>query len=391
MSRERGIGTRAVHPPQPPAQEGHPVAPVLDLASTYAFDSTESFAKASQEKIGAGYVYTRWANPTVDAFEAAVADLEGAEEAEAFASGMAAVSTLLLAECSAGDRIVAARQLYGGTFELLTETLPRYGIETVLCDVDDYDGIARELDGARLLYCETIGNPRVQVADIPALADLARSAGVPLFVDNTFASPVLCRPLEHGATATIHSATKFLGGHNDLIGGVVCARPDVIERMRSIAREFGAVLSPFNAWLALRGISTIHLRVQRASESALLVARALAEQPGVSDVFYPMLQQRELAERILGGHGGAMLAFDVAGGREQAGRFQEELQVVQRAASLGGTRSLIVHAASVTHTQLTPEQLRSAGISEGFCRLSIGIEDPEDLIDDLVGALDRAG
>jgi len=367
---------------------------VLDLASTYAFDSTESFAKASEEKVGAGYVYTRWANPTVDAFEAAVADLEGAQDAEAFASGMAAISTVLLAECSAGDRIVAARQLYGGTFELLSQTLPRYGIQTTFCDVADHASIEDALDGAKLLYCETIGNPRVQVADIPALAKLARAAGVPLLVDNTFASPVLCRPLEHGATASIHSATKFLGGHNDLIGGVVCAEPGVIERMRHIAREFGAVLSPFNAWLALRGIATIHLRVLRASESALLVAQALAEHPGVSAVFYPMLDGdpgRALAERLLGGYGGGMLAFDVAGGKEQAGRFQEELKVVQRAASLGGTRSLIVHAASVTHTQLDAEQLAAAGISEGFCRLSVGIEDPEDLITDLVEALDRAG
>jgi cystathionine beta-lyase/cystathionine gamma-synthase len=368
--------------------------PVLDLASTYAFDSTQDFAKASEEKIGAGYVYTRWANPTVDAFEAAVAGLEGAADAEAFASGMAAISTAILAHCSAGDRVVAARQLYGGTFELLSQTLTRYGIETTFCDVTDHAAIEAALDGASLLYCETIGNPRIEVADLPALADLARAAGVPFFVDNTFASPVLCRPLEYGATASIHSATKFLGGHHDLIGGIVCGDPQVIERMRGIARELGAVLSPFNAWLALRGVATVHLRVRRSSDSAGKVARALEQHLGTNEVFYPMLEgdpSRELADRLLGGAGGGTLAFDVAGGKARTARFQEELELVQRAASLGGTHSLIVHAASVTHTQLTPEQLGEAGISEGFCRLSIGLEEPEDLIEDLLGALDRSG
>ncbi|MEA2446512.1 MAG: hypothetical protein QOK47_149, partial [Actinomycetota bacterium] len=163
--RELGLGTRAVHPPRPSPQDGDPVAPVLDPSSTYSFDTADSFAKASEEKVGAGYVYTRWANPTIDAFEAAVADLEGAEEAEAFASGMAAITTALLTACSAGDRIVAARQLYGGTFAILTQTLPRYGIEATLVDVHDHAGIEAALDGAALLYCETIGNPRIEVAD----------------------------------------------------------------------------------------------------------------------------------------------------------------------------------------------------------------------------------
>ena len=361
------------------------------MASTYAFEDTGAFAKASEEKVGAGYVYTRWANPTIDRFEAAVADLEGAPDAEAFASGMAAISTLFLAACPPGSRLVATRQLYGGTFSLLSHFLPRYGIEATLVDVADHAGIASALEGAALLYCEAVGNPRIRVADLPALASLARSAGVQLAVDNTFASPILCRPLEHGADIVVHSATKFLGGHHDLIGGILCGEPAFVDRTRELSRELGGILSPFNAWLAARGLATLHLRVVRSSESALDVARALERHPGIAQVFYPALDSspdKELADRLLGGRGGGTLAFDIEGGRDAAARFQQRLRLVKRAASLGGTHSLIVHAASVTHTQLTDEELAAAEISPGLCRLSIGLEDPDDLIADLEQALE---
>ena len=340
--------------------------------------------------MGSGYVYTRWANPTIDAFEAAVADLEGSEGAEAFATGMAAISLVFLALCRSGDRIVSARQLYGGTHALLTDVLPRYGIQTDAFDVDDFDGIERALPGAKILYCETIGNPRVVVADLPHLAELADAAGATLVVDNTFASPVVCRPLEHGARVSIHSATKFLGGHHDLMGGVVCSDEEILSAVRNLAQELGPALAPFNAWLALRGISTLALRVERTSDNALAVARALNEHPDVESVSYPSLEgdrSNHLVDAILGGRGGGTLGFDVGGGRERAARFQEALRLVTPAASLGGTHSLIVHAASVTHTQLTAEQLEAAGISEGFCRLSVGIEDPDDIIEDLEQAL----
>lgn len=387
--RPRGLGTRAVNPLPPPPQDGVPLAPVLDPSSTYAFDDADAFAKASEAKTGAGYVYTRWANPTVDAFEAAVADLEGCEAAEACSSGMAAIAATTLALCRSGERIVAARQLYGGTFSLLTATLPRFGITTELFDVGDFAGIERALSGARLLYCETIGNPAVVVADLPQLAALARAASVPLVVDSTFASPVLCRPAEHGASVVIHSATKYLGGHHDLLGGVACGDPHTMAGVADVARDLGPTLSPFNAWLALRGLATLHLRVERACGSALEIARFLEGHPAVDAVHYPALNSspsKKLCDRLLSGRGGGMLAFEVAGGRDAARRLQEELLVIKRAASLGGHHSLIVHAASVTHTQLSAEELSSAGISEGFCRLSVGLED----VDDLVADLDRA-
>jgi cystathionine beta-lyase/cystathionine gamma-synthase len=389
--QRRGLGTRSVHPPQPPNQDGDPVAPVLDPSSTYSFQDPAAFAKASAEKVGAGYVYTRWANPTIDAFEAAVAELEGALGAEAFSSGMAAISTTLLALCSKGDRIVAAKQLYGGTYSLLAHQLPRFGIETTFVGVHDHDAIARELDAASLLYCETIGNPRIEVADLPVLANLAAAADVPLIVDNTFASPILCRPIELGATATLHSATKFLGGHHDLVGGIVVTNPPLLERIRDLGRDLGGVISPFNAWLALRGIATLHLRVVRSSETAARIARRLEEHGEIDAVFYPGLAGdpgHELAKRLLSGLGGGTLGFDVKGGRDRAGRFQEALRLIRPAASLGGTHSLIVHAASITHTQLSSEELAAVGISEGFCRLSVGLEDAVDLIADIDQALD---
>ena len=341
--------------------------------------------------MGAGYVYARWANPTVDAFAAGVADLEGADDAEAFSSGMAALSSIFLSMCSAGDRIVAARQLYGGTYSLLAHTLPRYGITTTFANVSDLDAVRAACEGATLLHCETIGNPIVEVADLDALGEIAAEAGIPLVVDNTFASPVLCRPLEHGASLVMHSATKFLGGHHDLTGGVVCASPELLDPLRKLAWELGPTMSPFSAWLALRGMATLHLRVERSSATAETIARALLEHPDIRSVNYPGLETdpgRELARTLLGGRGGGTMGFSVAGGKERTTRFQDALRLVLPAASLGGTHSLIVHAASVTHTQLTADELMAVGIDEGFCRLSVGLEDADDLVRDLLQALD---
>ncbi len=366
------------------------MVPLLDLSATYAFDDSEEFAAASRDKVGRGYVYTRWANPTIDAFEAAVADLEGTADAEAFATGMGAITTTILSHCVSGDRIVAARQLYGGTWALFSTVLPRYGIDVTFVDVSDHDGIAAATAGAKLLYCETIGNPRIEVADLPALGEIAATAGVPLVVDNTFATPVLCRPAEFGARMVLHSATKSIGGHNDLMGGIVCGDAASLAPVKALGRDFGATLAPFNAWLCLRGLATMPLRVERSAATAHAVAEALTRHEAVASVSYPALENdpaRVLCDKLLGGRGGGTLGFEVRGGRTRTSRFQEALRLVRPAASLGGTRSLLVHAASVTHTQLDDEQLAAAGISEGWCRLSVGLEDPDDLIADLTSAL----
>ena len=321
-----------------------------------------------------------------------MADLEGTGTAEAFASGMAAISSVFMSLCSSGDRVVATRQLYGGTYSLMRDRLRRYGITGEFFDLDDYSGIEQALPGARFLYCETVGNPRIQVADLPRLAEIASGAGVPLVVDNTFASPVLCRPAELGASIVVHSATKFIGGHHDLVGGIVCADEDVIDPIRQWGRDIGATLSPFNAWLGLRGIATMPLRMERSSASALEVARFLEGHHQIDAVHYPALDSspsKELCDRLLGGRGGGTLAFEVSGGRERAEKFQDALELIAPAASLGGTHSLLVHAASVTHTQLDEGELVAAGISSGFCRFSVGLEDPADLIEDLERALSR--
>lgn len=369
-----------------------PVAPPLDASSTYLFDDASEFAEASAARTGKGYVYARWANPTVDAFEAAVADLEGTEDAEAFASGMAAISAIFLALCSPGNRIVAARQLYGNTYSLLRDRLPSLGITTTFCDVDDYDALAAAVDAdTKLVYCETIGNPRIQVADLAQVGEIANAAGLPLVVDNTFASPVLCRPAELGAAYVVHSATKWIGGHHDLVGGIVCAGTDALDPLKKLARDIGPTLSPFTAWLALRGLSTIHLRVHRASQTAAALAQLLSMHPDIERLYYPTLgPDAAIADRILGGWGGGIIGLEVRGGKERTRRFTQELELIGSAASLGGTHSLIVHSASVTHTQLSAQELAAAGISEGFCRLSVGIEDQEDLMLDLETALAKS-
>jgi cystathionine beta-lyase/cystathionine gamma-synthase len=303
---------------------------------------------------------------------------------------MAAISGTLLGLAQEGDRVVTARQLYGGSHSLMSHILPRYGIETELCDVRDYEHIGKALDGAKVLYCETIGNPLITVADLPRLADIAKSAGVTAVVDSTFATPILCRPLELGFDVVVHSATKFLGGHNDLLGGVVISDEVTLEPIRDLARELGPSLAPFNAWLLLRGMQTLPLRVERSSETALAIARALAKNPEINAVYYPALEgdeSKNLCDALLGGRGSGTLGFDLSGGRDRGRRFQEALRIITPAASLGGSRSLIVHAASVTHTQLSPDDLEAAGIPEGFCRLSVGLEDPEDLIADLEQAV----
>ena len=370
-----------------------PVSSPLYLTSTYSFEDSIEFGRASEEKVGAGYVYTRWANPTIDAFEMAMSDLEGSEDAEAFSSGMAAIASVFLGLCSSGDRIAAVRQLYGGSYSLMAHTLPRYGIETTFADMEDDAALEQAASGAKLLYCETIGNPRIQVADLERMAAIADAAGIPLVVDNTFASPILCRPIEHGATISLHSATKFIGGHHDLVGGIVCADKATLTTIQGLTRELGPTMSPMNAWLCLRGLQTLPLRVERSCRSALAVARFLEASPHVNEVFYPGLENdhsHDLAKKLLGGSGGGNVGFDVVGGRDRTERFQNELEVILAAASLGGTHSLLVHAASITHSQLDEDELKAAGISEGFCRMSVGIEDEADLLQDLEQALEAS-
>ncbi|MBA3691232.1 MAG: PLP-dependent transferase, partial [Actinobacteria bacterium] len=279
--RRRGFATRAIHAAAaPPIDQDTPSVPIYQTA-TYRFDSSQDYADtiAFQRP---GYTYTRgYGNPTVEAFEAQVASLEGTETAFGFASGMAAVHTVVTSLVGSGDRIVAGRQLYGGAYALFTKVLPRFGVQTDLVDPRDHAAVAAKLPGAKLLYLETIANPAMAVADLPALGRLAADAGVPAVVDNTFASPYLCTPAAHGFAYVLHSATKYLGGHHDLTGGIVCCDSEARAGLRTTVIDTGGTMGPFDAWLAMRGTMTLPLRMLRHTASAQALAESLQAHPKV--------------------------------------------------------------------------------------------------------------
>jgi methionine-gamma-lyase len=394
MSGERrpGFTTRAIHVPPPPMDQEAPSVPIFQT-STFRFDTSEDYAETISFR-RPGYTYTRgYGNPTLLAFERLVAELEGTESGFSFASGMAAVHTLVTSLARAGDRIVASNELYGGSYSLFTKVLPRYGIEVTFVSPHDPDAVAAALPDAVLFYAETIANPTVTVADLEALGSLCRASGVPAAVDNTFASPYLCNPAQFGFDHVLHSATKYIGGHHDLTGGVVATTEDGMRGLRDMAIETGGTMAPFEAWLALRGLMTLELRMERHSRSAQTFAEYLEGQPKVERVHYPGLPSHphhEVARRLLPRGFGGMLAFEIEGGVEAGMRFCDALELAWIATSLGGTHTLVGHAASTTHRQMDPAARRAAGIADGLVRVSVGLEDVEDLIEDFQRALEKA-
>ncbi len=369
-----------------------PSVPIFQT-STFRFDSSEDYAETIAFR-RPGSTYTRgYGNPTLDAFESQMAALEGTDAAMSFASGMAALHTVFTALASAGDRGVAAAGLYGGTYALFTKVLPRFGVTVDLLDPSDLDAVAAALPGAAFFHVETIANPTMSVADLTALAALCREHGVPSSVDNTFASPYLCNPAALGFDFVMHSATKYVGGHHDLIGGVVCASEEGRALLRDTVIETGGTMAPFESWLCLRGLMTLALRMERHSANAAAIAAYLESHPKVERVWYPGLAshpQHEIAARQFGGRGfGGMLAVEVAGGLEGGMRFCDGLELAWVATSLGGTHTLVGHAASTTHRQYSPEARRAAGIADGLVRVSAGIEDAADLLEDIDRALEK--
>jgi cystathionine gamma-synthase/methionine-gamma-lyase len=373
-----------------------PTATPIHNASGYfmpSLDALDEVFAGNRE----GFFYTRDGNPTVRAFEEAVAALESAPVAAAFGSGMAAIyGALLAAGVGPGDHIVATQDLYGLTRVLFTTHFADLGVRTTFVDMADHAAVERALaGGAKVLYLETISNPLVKVLDPGALVRLARTAGALTVVDNTFASPYLLRPVEHGADLVVHSATKYIGGHGDVTGGTVAAADEAIGRkVRYQAKLLGAVLGPNEAYLAHRGMKTLSLRMARQCDNAQAVAAWLAEQEGVECVYYPGLPdhpQHELATRLLGGRYGAMLAFDLRqGDRPRVGRFMDALRLIAPAPTLGDLRTLTLYPVVASHRGLTPEERREVGIGDGLVRLSIGIEEPADLIEDLKQGLRAA-
>jgi O-acetylhomoserine (thiol)-lyase len=423
-----GLGTRAVHSAQEIADPATNARAVPIYATTsYVFNGPEHAASLFGLK-EFGNIYTRIINPTTDVFERRIAELEGGTAAVAVASGQAAQTLALLNLAQAGDSIVASSSLYGGTFTLLKYTLGRLGITTRFVDGNDPRAFADAIDQTtKAVYVETIGNPRLDVPDFRAIADVAHAAGVPVVVDNTFATPFLFRPIEHGADVVLHSATKWIGGHGTSIGGVVVdgGRFDWANEPRfrgfyvdpepayhglsfaptfgSIAfairlrvlllRDVGAALSPFNSFLFLQGLETLHLRIQRHAENALAVARFLEGHPAVTWVSYPGLESHPThatAKRYLEGGFGGVLTFGVLGGEAAARRVIAESKLFSLVANVGDAKSLIIHPWSTTHEQMEDQERIAAGVTPDLVRLSVGIEDVDDLLRDLDTALRAA-
>ncbi|MEV7602272.1 aminotransferase class I/II-fold pyridoxal phosphate-dependent enzyme [Kitasatospora sp. NPDC089797] len=384
--------SRIVHP-TPVEPGGRPLGIPLHQSHLFAFESSEALTAALAGPDGA-FCYNRYGNPTVRALEDAVADLEGGAGAIATASGMGAINTVLLALLRSGDHVIAQRSLYGGTFAMLADLAERWGVAVTHVSGNDLDEVAAALrPTTRLLHLETVSNPTTRVTDLPGLIAVARDAGVLSVVDNTFATPLLCRPIEHGADVVVHSATKYLGGHSDVLAGVaVFADAGLHRTVWQYATELGAAADPFAAWLTLRGLQTLALRVRRHCDTALELATRLAAHPAVTAVHYPGLPghpDHELARRLLPEGQGGVLAFDLAGGREAARAFTEAVRLASLAPSLGGVHTLVVHPASTSHRQLSEGELTAAGIGAGTVRVSVGIEHPEDLWADVVQALAR--
>lgn len=386
-----GTGTRAVHADAGVARSADgPVAPPIVQSSTFAAGSAADFERVALERRGSGF-YTRYGNPNHAQVAAVLADLEGAEAAVVFASGMGAITTTALALLKAGDHVVAQRSTYGGTTSLLTGVLPRFGVTSTQVDQTDVGAFAAALrPQTRLVLVETPSNPLLEVTDLRAVAALARRVGALTVADNTFASPVNSRPLEHGVDLVWHSATKYLGGHSDLSAGVLAGPAALLDQVWHTGTVTGAVLGPFDAWLLLRGLRTLPLRVRQHNANGLALATALHDHPAVAAVHYPGLPshpQHALAATQMSGYGG-VLSLELAGGHDAAERFIAGLRLARRAPSLGSVETLVVDAATMWSAILPPDEIAAAGIRPALVRIAAGIEDTHDLVTDTLHSLD---
>lgn len=366
-----------------------PLAPPLVQAAVHVYDDLDDYeAVAGGRK--PGHIYARYSNDNTDMLAAAVAELECAEAGVAAASGMAAIFTALLSFAPRPAPIAVTADAYGVTLALLREELAPLGYEVREVDTSDPDAVDRALRGAAVLHCETITNPLCRVSDLEAVCRVANSRGVPVLVDNTFATPVLCRPLQLGATAVMHSATKYLGGHSDLLAGVLVGSQELIGRARQRLTHTGAALGPFEAWLALRGLRTLHLRMRRHSDNAIRIAGCLARLAEVEAVHHPLLEgspYEPVARRLLPEGAGGMLAFDLAGGRAAVQEMLSRFRLVRFAASLAGVETTISYPALTSHRDLTQEERLARGVTPGTVRVSAGLEDPIDLTEDFERAI----
>jgi cystathionine gamma-synthase len=386
-----GFGTRSVWAGEDGECWERATQVPVALSVSYGYGDIDEWMDVALGKTS-GHIYGRNTNPTVAAFEEKVRILEGAEAATSFASGMAAISNTLFTLLSPGDRVVSVKDTYGGTNKIFIEFLPRFGIEVALCDTSDHKAIEAAIArGCKVVYLESPTNPTVKVLDLARLARAGHRSGATVVVDNTFATPINQQPLKLGADLVIHSATKFLGGHADALGGVVCGPRDLVAKIYHFREITGACLEPMSAYLLLRGTKTLHLRIARQNESAMKIARFLESHPKVERAFYPGLKSHEhhaIARKQMRGFGG-VLSFAIHGGFDAVKSFLPRLRYAHLAANLGSVETVAGPPATTSHVESTKEERAAFGIPEALIRYSIGIEDPEDLIADLAQALGK--
>jgi methionine-gamma-lyase len=365
-----------------------PGVPIFQT-SNYLYNDVESGTDILLSK-KPGYIYARYSNPTIDALNTIIATLENTEEALAFASGMAAISSVVLAYCQPGDHILSSAYIYGGTYTLFQNQLSRFNIDVTFVDPRDHQAVSNAIQkNTKLLYTEPLANPTLIASDLSFWKKLAIEHNCKLVIDNTFTPPPILRPVDFGADVIIHSATKYLGGHSDLIGGLVCASKKEIETIRPIMKTFGPNMAPIIAWLIVRGIRTLGVRIERQNQSANELANYLVNHPKVNNVFYAGLKDNPvhaLAKTQFNGYSG-MLAFEVKGGWEEAKTVMENLETILFTVSLGDVSSLVSHPASTSHVYLSQEERQQIGVTDGLLRLSVGLEYIEDLKNDLNHAL----
>ena len=390
---ELSRATIAVHGGERPEEQpyGAVVSPVFHSA-TFSFQNFDEMRRYARGELPEAYFYSRYSNPTVAEVERKIAELEGAGACVVTASGSAATFCALVALCDAGDEVIASDSIYGGTIKLLTKVLGRFGVKARFISLDEVERVD-EIAGERTRVCwfETPANPINRLIDLDRAAAAARKAGIVSIVDNTFATPILQRPIGHGIDAVMHSATKYLGGHSDLTAGAVAGTKEFIDRVRQISVVVGSTLDPAAAYLLARGIKTLDVRVRATSENALKLARALSKHPRVARVYYPGLEDdagHEVAKRQMKAFGG-IVAIELAGGEREAETLFDAFRLVRTAPSLGGVETLVSYPVFSSHAGFSEEQLRAAGVSSSTVRFAVGIEAPEDIIADVTQALDK--
>lgn len=392
-NRSNSFATRAIHHGYDPMQNEGALTPPLHLTSTFAFETAEAGGEMFAGE-RPGHIYSRISNPTCDLLEQRIAVLEGAEAGLALASGMGAITATMWTLLAPGDEIILDKTLYGCTFSFMQHGLAKFGVTVTHVDLTNPENLTTAIsDKTKVVYFETPANPNMRLVDIQAVSAIAHSMGVYVVVDNTYATPYLTQPVKHGADIVLHSATKYLGGHGDVVAGLLAGSAELVSEIRLYGMKdmTGAVMAPFNAMLILRGLKTLELRMDRHCGSAATVAEMLEHAYGVQKVWYPGLnsfEQSDVAQRQMSQFGG-MIAFELDGGLEAGRNMMNALKMITRAVSLGDAETLVQHPASMTHSTYTPEERALHGISEGLVRLSIGLEGVDDVIYDLEQALPR--